>query len=321
MLIMQYQFIIIVVNSFWGSNLFIPYHFFPIFSSQFSTENEEIPEDLIMVWSFMFIHLSTRFTNAKNFIATSLLLKLMFYSLYFSFQQLHIWKLANLLLKIIMPSYALDLSSGLKDWPLRPLIWKTRWRACNFILSLFTVILCKLKLFFFYGMTIYFLIPKVTWDKLKYLQICLFLYLLLPYFFQVRGSHIGTHLPTSGVWNHTQRFLKKGSTNEKIVQHLDFDAPTREHAQPLPDDKVWSFKRTKIWFNKQCLLKLYIYVLFGSCIKFTFISKQKQDESLLEDVWILLRAGRLEEACNLCRAAGQVCISVLCIVDYFVFLW
>ncbi|GJZ04016.1 nuclear pore complex protein NUP107 [Tanacetum coccineum] len=85
---------------------------------------------------------------------------------------------------------------------------------------------------------------------------------------KVRGSHVGTHLPTSGVWNHTQRFLKKGSMNEKIVQHLDFDASTRELAQPLPDDK-------------------------------------KQDESLLEDVWILLRAGRLEEACNLCRAAGQ----------------
>ncbi|XP_071731961.1 nuclear pore complex protein NUP107 isoform X2 [Rutidosis leptorrhynchoides] len=85
---------------------------------------------------------------------------------------------------------------------------------------------------------------------------------------KLRGSHVGTHLPTSGVWNHTQRFLKKGSSNEKVVQHLDFDAPTREYAQPLPDDK-------------------------------------KQDESLLEDVWILLRAGRLEEACNLCRAAGQ----------------
>ncbi|MFS7974637.1 putative nuclear pore protein [Helianthus anomalus] len=85
---------------------------------------------------------------------------------------------------------------------------------------------------------------------------------------KIRGSHVGTHLPTSGVWNHTQRFLKKGSISEKIVQHLDFDAPTRENAQPLPDDK-------------------------------------KQDESLLEDVWILLKAGRLEEACSLCRAAGQ----------------
>ncbi|PWA96674.1 hypothetical protein CTI12_AA037420 [Artemisia annua] len=99
---------------------------------------------------------------------------------------------------------------------------------------------------------------------------------------KVRGSHVGTHLPTSGVWNHTQRFLKKGSMNEKIVQHLDFDASTREHAQPLPDDKV--------------LISLTLAIC---------IAHQRQDESLLEDVWILLRAGRLEEACNLCRAAGQ----------------
>lgn len=38
----------------------------------------------------------------------------------------------------------------------------------------------------------------------------------------------------------------------------------------------------------------------------TFLAQQKQDESLLEDVWTLLRAGRLEEACDLCRSAGQV---------------
>ncbi|KAA8541609.1 hypothetical protein F0562_022761 [Nyssa sinensis] len=70
------------------------------------------------------------------------------------------------------------------------------------------------------------------------------------------------------VWHHTQRSLKKGFSNPNIVHHLDFDAPTREHAQQLPDDK-------------------------------------KQDESLLEDVWTLLRSGRLEEACKLCRSAGQ----------------
>ncbi|KAI3710778.1 hypothetical protein L2E82_40572 [Cichorium intybus] len=51
------------------------------------------------------------------------------------------------------------------------------------------------------------------------------------------GSHVGTHVPTSGVWNHTQKFLKKDSLNDKIVHHLDFDAPTRQHAQPLRDDK------------------------------------------------------------------------------------
>ncbi|PIN21264.1 hypothetical protein CDL12_06054 [Handroanthus impetiginosus] len=85
---------------------------------------------------------------------------------------------------------------------------------------------------------------------------------------KVRGSHVGTYLPSSGVWHHTQRHLKRGASNLKTVHHLDFDAPTREHSQQLPDDK-------------------------------------KQDESLLEDVWTLLRAGRLEEACNLCRSAGQ----------------
>ncbi|CAK9179847.1 unnamed protein product [Ilex paraguariensis] len=85
---------------------------------------------------------------------------------------------------------------------------------------------------------------------------------------KVRGSYIGTYLPSTGVWNHTQRLLKKGASNSKTVHHLDFDAPTREHAQQLSDDK-------------------------------------EQDESLLEDVWTLLRAGRLKEACALCRSAGQ----------------
>ncbi|KAL3618198.1 hypothetical protein CASFOL_038519 [Castilleja foliolosa] len=85
---------------------------------------------------------------------------------------------------------------------------------------------------------------------------------------KVRGSHVGTYLPNSGVWHHTQRHLKRGASNPKTIQHLDFDAPTREHSQQLPDDK-------------------------------------KQDESLLEDIWTLLRAGRLEEACSLCRSAGQ----------------
>lgn len=85
---------------------------------------------------------------------------------------------------------------------------------------------------------------------------------------KVRGSHVGTYLPSSGVWHHTQRHLKRGASNLKTIHHLDFDAPTREHAQQLLDDK-------------------------------------KQDEALLEDVWTLLRAGRLEEACNLCRSAGQ----------------
>ncbi|XP_068662789.1 nuclear pore complex protein NUP107 [Aristolochia californica] len=85
---------------------------------------------------------------------------------------------------------------------------------------------------------------------------------------KVREFHVGSYLPTSGIWHHTQRFLKKGKTDASVVQHLDFDAPTREVAQKLPDD-------------------------------------MKQDESLLEDIWLLLKAGRLEEACELCRSAGQ----------------
>ncbi|KAI4355403.1 hypothetical protein L6164_004182 [Bauhinia variegata] len=85
---------------------------------------------------------------------------------------------------------------------------------------------------------------------------------------KLRGSHVGTYLPSSGVWHHTQRYLKKGTSDMNIVHHLDFDAPTRENANILPNDK-------------------------------------KQNESLLEDVWTLLRAGRLEEACELCRSAGQ----------------
>ncbi|KAI9102934.1 hypothetical protein K1719_023373 [Acacia pycnantha] len=85
---------------------------------------------------------------------------------------------------------------------------------------------------------------------------------------KVCGSHVGTYLPNSGIWHHTQRYLKKGTSDMNIVHHLDFDAPTREHANLLIEDK-------------------------------------KQDEALLEDVWTLLRAGRLEETCELCRSAGQ----------------
>ncbi|XP_023549300.1 nuclear pore complex protein NUP107 [Cucurbita pepo subsp. pepo] len=85
---------------------------------------------------------------------------------------------------------------------------------------------------------------------------------------KIRGSHVGTYLPSSGVWHNTQRSLKKGTSNTNVIHHLDFDAPTREHAHQLADDK-------------------------------------KQDESLLEDVWTLLKAGRMKEACDLCRSAGQ----------------
>ncbi|XP_078148291.1 nuclear pore complex protein isoform X3 [Carex rostrata] len=85
---------------------------------------------------------------------------------------------------------------------------------------------------------------------------------------KVRGSHVGSYLPSSGVWHHTQRFLRRGNYDPAVVQHVDFDAPTREEAKLISDDK-------------------------------------KQDELLLEDVWTLLKAGRLEEACELCSSAGQ----------------
>lgn len=55
--------------------------------------------------------------------------------------------------------------------------------------------------------------------------------------------------------------------------------------------------------------------LFKLCYKIHYLLKiidtcdQKQDESLLEDIWVLLKAGRLEEACELCRSAGQVNIG------------
>lgn len=56
---------------------------------------------------------------------------------------------------------------------------------------------------------------------------------------QVRGSHVGSYLPNCGVWHHTQRYLKKRTLDMNVVHHLDFDAPTRENANLLPDDKVW----------------------------------------------------------------------------------
>lgn len=85
---------------------------------------------------------------------------------------------------------------------------------------------------------------------------------------KVRGSHVGSYLPSSGVWHRTQRYLKRKNNDSTLVKHVDFDAPTREGAQLHPDDK-------------------------------------KQDELLLEDIWTLLRAGRLDEASELCRSAGQ----------------
>ncbi|PKA59339.1 hypothetical protein AXF42_Ash001433 [Apostasia shenzhenica] len=83
-----------------------------------------------------------------------------------------------------------------------------------------------------------------------------------------KGCYVGSYIPSSGVWHHTQRSLKRKINDSSIVHHMDFDAPTREVAQLVSDDKL-------------------------------------QDESLLEDIWTLLRAGHTEEACQLCRSAGQ----------------
>ncbi|KAM7254636.1 hypothetical protein ACFE04_004016 [Oxalis oulophora] len=119
---------------------------------------------------------------------------------------------------------------------------------------------------------------------------------------KVRGSHVGTYLPNSGIWHHTQRHLKKNgsSFSANIVHHLDFDAPTRENSNLFPDDKKENGEKNIRMSieneNNQNLWKDTTVKLWNSI---------KLDESLLEDVWTLVRAGRLEEACDLCRSAGQ----------------
>lgn len=83
-----------------------------------------------------------------------------------------------------------------------------------------------------------------------------------------KGWYAGSYLQRLGVWHQTQRAIKKMAGKAVLVQHLDPDAPTREHARLEAED-------------------------------------QKLEEGLLEDLWKLLRAGRLEEARQLCRSAGQ----------------
>lgn len=55
-------------------------------------------------------------------------------------------------------------------------------------------------------------------------------------------------------------------------------------------------------------------------LQYNCFYKQKQDESLLEDVWTLLTAGRMEEACNLCRSAGQVSLSRRSFIFYYLLI-
>lgn len=68
---------------------------------------------------------------------------------------------------------------------------------------------------------------------------------------------MGSYLPSSGVWHHTQRHLKRGASNTKTIHHLDFDAPTREHSQQLPDDKVLS--------QHEKFRYLHIYIFYNDC--------------------------------------------------------
>lgn len=83
-----------------------------------------------------------------------------------------------------------------------------------------------------------------------------------------KGWYAGSYLQKLGVWHQTQRAIRKTAGKDVLVQHLDPDAPTREQARLQAED-------------------------------------QKLEEGLLEDIWKLLRAGRLEEARQLCRSAGQ----------------
>lgn len=83
-----------------------------------------------------------------------------------------------------------------------------------------------------------------------------------------KGWYAGSYMQKLGVWHQTQRAIRKHAGHGTIVQNVDPDAPTREHARLHPED-------------------------------------QKLEEDLLEDVWKLLRAGRLGEARELCRSAGQ----------------
>lgn len=78
---------------------------------------------------------------------------------------------------------------------------------------------------------------------------------------------------------------------------------------------TWNGSTTS-WWQSTVELSLFpsspnIYHVVKDVLFYIFgYPQQKQDESLLEDVWTLLRAGRVEEACELCRSAGQVCISL-----------
>jgi nuclear pore complex protein Nup107 len=90
----------------------------------------------------------------------------------------------------------------------------------------------------------------------------------LDYQKKYKGWDVGSYSQNLGVWHHTQRAIRKRAGQATLVHSMDPDATTREQARLHPED-------------------------------------QKLEEDLLEDLWKLLRAGRLQEAQDLCRAAGQ----------------
>ncbi|XP_024516056.1 nuclear pore complex protein NUP107 [Selaginella moellendorffii] len=82
-----------------------------------------------------------------------------------------------------------------------------------------------------------------------------------------KGWYAGSYTQKLGLWDQTKRAIKK-NIGTHYVRHLDPDAPTREGLQLHPED-------------------------------------QKLEDGLLEDVWKLIRAGRITEAQDLCRTSGQ----------------
>lgn len=85
---------------------------------------------------------------------------------------------------------------------------------------------------------------------------------------ELRGSHVGAYSASSGTWQRTQRAIRDRIGHATLVRHVDPDAKSREQAGLHPED-------------------------------------QKVEEGLLEDTWRLIKAGRLQEARQLCRSAGQ----------------
>eukprot|EP00897_Mesotaenium_endlicherianum_P006683 jgi/Mesen1/6042/ME000308S05238 len=89
-----------------------------------------------------------------------------------------------------------------------------------------------------------------------------------------RGSYVGAYSQQFGVWRQTVRGIREraqgvgGGQDGSLVRHVDPDAPSREQGSLHPED-------------------------------------QRFEEGLMEDIWKLLRAGRLHEARQLCRNAGQ----------------